>query len=533
MKHYIYIAMLFLIIGILEIPAFAQQYYFNKCYEKQEGSIFNAAALETPTSYLVFSNRYVLINGVIQSSILLRSISKIDGTEIWTKPLIILNEEIDTYFGRQLVLLNEEQFALAGLIYKVYNGERVTNMFLIEADIKGELSCFKEYGELFIHERYDDLAISPDSTYILGGYLFNYEQPEDKGAGIMKLNKDKTKAWEKLYKNPIDTSLIQAALTIYPTSDGGYLFSGFRQKPNAPYITPLTKMYVTKIDSLGNIQNDLTLKDDDEDDAGCGLFPYPNKKDRYLLVGSIGNLGSNYFAEIHEMGIVFWDKKVYIDKVFDISQISFNLDGSFVCKGIYMNENNQTEAWLGKFSKDIELQWQHHYTTNPAHDHYIRGMLPTSDGGYLLTGFNYDELYAWELKVDSLGNTCWFNAPPQWEEATDTQGNIALQSYWAILSNQAYQRNPLVEKGKNNNIDSNIPQQVALNVLPNPATTYIRIDLAGTTLKNWNLYDIQGKCVLNGKTPYISVTALPTGMYLLQVDSQEAHSFRTKVFVKH
>jgi hypothetical protein len=48
-------------------------------------------------------------------------------------------------------------------------------------------------------------------------------------------------------------------------------------------------------------------------------------------------------------------------------------------------------------------------TLDPTKSSYIKDMRPTSDGGYVLAGYQYSSPQtAWVLKIDSLGNTCSF-----------------------------------------------------------------------------------------------------------------------------
>ncbi|MBK8441959.1 MAG: T9SS type A sorting domain-containing protein [Sphingobacteriales bacterium] len=251
--------------------------------------------------------------------------------------------------------------------------------------------------------------------------------------------------------------------------------------------------------------------------------PIPNPDgsaaNTYLLTAQGAySYGKIYFAKIDEQGNLF---DIAIKEVPNVhsfqSAIHFINPTTFVGRGLEKQPffaNSNVQGNLMCFDTDYNLLWRKGYCTNKERDHYTRGMLPTQDGGYLLTGLSM-EGYAWEAKVDSLGNTCWFNKPPQWEEATDPEGN----PYYTAGCDSLHLVPWTV------GIDETFPPlgaQGGVSIAPNPADDVVYIEWNGKEGTNLTIYDMNKKPMMKvrletGNNP-VSIRALPIGIYLLQIE---------------
>ena len=58
-----------------------------------------------------------------------------------------------------------------------------------------------------------------------------------------------------------------------------------------------------------------------------------------------------------------------------------------------------------------------------------------------------------------------------------------------------------------------------IQVFPNPANSYLKVSLGSQPISHIRLYDLQGKLLVTTSKTYLSVTGLPKGVYLLEVEN--------------
>ncbi|MBK8441957.1 MAG: T9SS type A sorting domain-containing protein [Sphingobacteriales bacterium] len=496
-------------------------HFFNHTYKKGNDFTFNAGALETDDAYLIVTNHFSDDTTNI-SGFSLRKINKENGNTIWRKILRDTLRLNTTYYDRELTLTDEGNYILTANT-RHYNNTNKKDVLLMSFDKEGQVLSKSIIGDSATFEMSKCIVnLGNGAGYIVGG---TYEWH----AYLLRLDKNGHKLWQRHYVNPYDSiQQTRTALNVYPTSDKGFIFSGWvtKESPTGGY-DPIFKMYVTKTDSLGNEIWTLYPKgDDDENDGGCGMY---NMGGFYLINARVdrkedNEYGKNYFALISKDGQMGEEVIVNIPQVSAIQgMLHFYPNDGFIGAAVYLNEYKNTEAWLGRFSANFELLWSRRYTTNPQIDHYFRGMLPTQDGGFLLTGLSM-EGYAWELKVDSLGNTCWFNAPPQWEQATDPEGN----TYYTAGCDSLHLVPWTV------GIDETFPTlggQGGVSISPNPADVEAWITLP--QLQKWYLYDLNGRLLLQQAQNRVPTAHLPAGLYMLQIYDKQGNRFTHQLNVVH
>ncbi|MEZ4913700.1 MAG: T9SS type A sorting domain-containing protein [Chitinophagales bacterium] len=112
--------------------------------------------------------------------------------------------------------------------------------------------------------------------------------------------------------------------------------------------------------------------------------------------------------------------------------------------------------------------------------------------------------YAWEIKIDSLGNTCW-------QTGCDS-------TYVEIVGLEE---------------PSGLAEVSAVLVSPNPAQDEVRISLSSEILAYWELYDLQGKLLNRYHTNKTSTTHLAEGIYLVKAYDQTAREYVSKLVIMH
>ena len=74
-----------------------------------------------------------------------------------------------------------------------------------------------------------------------------------------------------------------------------------------------------------------------------------------------------------------------------------------------------------------------------------------------------------------------------------------------------------------------LPVASEINLYPNPAVDYIRIDTS-VEITSWSLFDLSGKSLKSGSDLQIPVIDLPAGFYFLKLDT--ANGSVTKKIIK-
>ncbi|MEZ4913705.1 MAG: T9SS type A sorting domain-containing protein [Chitinophagales bacterium] len=376
------------------------------------------------------------------------------------------------------------------------------NIHLTKYNSVMEVLWEKEYGEDGdIAELPNQLSKTLEGGYIIGGRKFTYG--EGTNPYLIKIDSVGNVEWERVYP----TEIQGAALYVYPTYDGGYIFSGYRGKGN-PF-APYQNCYVTRVDSVGNVVWDKVYQEDTEDilNTGGRAIPIPNTNN-YLLSYKYGKDEKRYqfVGAIDDTGTVLWGKDyqytAYTTSYF--TELYFQSDGGFISAGHQANENNpnRTEPFIMRFNSEGDTLWTKRIAIEPSENQYIRGFLSTSDGGYLLTGLSFDKGYAWEVKIDSLGNTCW-------QTGCDS-------TYVEVVGLEE---------------PSGLAETATVLVSPNPAQDNITISLPKQVIDRWEIANIQGHIVLSGNEGEIVTESLVSGVYIIKVYTTENELYVEKIII--
>jgi hypothetical protein len=293
------------------------------------------------------------------------------------------------------------------------------------------------------YEELTKLCVTRDGGYIAGGFSYSYASGEksqdsrgDDDYWIIKATRNGKIQWEKTFGgNQTDNfkSVIQ-------TNDGGYALIGESSSDisgeKTDYCRGSTDYWLIKLDSMGNIQWDKTY-------GGSGneyidnIVQVPDGS--YILAGSSDSYVSGEKTEDTRGGFDMWVVKVDVNgnKLWDktiggsdqdlCSPVQLTKDGGVMLGGFSgsnksgeKSEDNRgygSDYWVVKLNKNGVIQWDK--TIGGMGDDYCRGMMQTSDGGYLLGGNSNSNISAektanswggydfWIVKLDKKGNKVW------------------------------------------------------------------------------------------------------------------------------
>ncbi|QMU31048.1 T9SS type A sorting domain-containing protein [Adhaeribacter radiodurans] len=296
------------------------------------------------------------------------------------------------------------------------------------------------------------LLITSDGGYLLGG-----TPPFGVGAGysIVKLNSNGTTEWEKDFKSDWSTTVFS---TMVPTQDGGYLLGGYSESgiygDKSEPSRGSSDYWIIKIDSKGNKIWDKTLGGNEWDNL-TAMLATPDGG--FVLGGSSnsdksndksetyrGDFGENqavpsdyWIVKIDAAGNKQWDKTYGGNNRDDLSVIVASPNGGYLLGGTSYSDKSSDKSessrdspnsykgdyWVIKIDAIGKKLWDK--TIGGNQEDYLRAIVPTEDGNYLLGGsstsgvgedksgqyrggnsFGQDGDY-WIVKVDNTGKKMW------------------------------------------------------------------------------------------------------------------------------
>ncbi len=306
----------------------------------------------------------------------------------------------------------------------------------------GELLWVKTFGGSDIDQATDIIEandgnyIIVGSTYSTDGELSGIKTAPDSDYWVVKLSKDGTILWNKVYGGAED----ELATGITKTSDGGYVISGYSRSDNCfPGSNGgFHDYWLLKIDSNGN-------------EMWCQNFGYPGSdqanavietKEGELFVtgyfdvsasegegnedrsinGTTHGVGEYWGIKMDAQGAFFW--KRYFggsnnDRSYDVIQTAdsgFLMIGSSESADFDITDSKGSyDFWVVKVSATGVKEWTKSYGGVEIDVAY--GITATADGNYLIAGDtrsldqdvsqNNGNADMWLIKISPNGNLIW------------------------------------------------------------------------------------------------------------------------------
>jgi hypothetical protein len=253
----------------------------------------------------------------------------------------------------------------------------------------------------------------PDGGYVAIGITRSFGAGGE-DAWILKLDNAGGIQWQNTYGGPRHDGFTD----FQPTSDGGYLVTGFIAIDQDD-----CDAWVVKLDSMGQIQWQKAYGS-----RGFGHFEgfrgvQPTSDGDYLVVGDAYNLvgegwhngggpygDDGWLVKLDSSGQIQWQNAYdgsETERFYDIRILS---DGGYILTGSTRPDGGRADGWIVRLDSSGQIQWQNAYGGSGT-DSFHR-VLPTPDGGYLAagtlqsssTGRGFDQ---WLVKLDSMGQIQW------------------------------------------------------------------------------------------------------------------------------
>jgi hypothetical protein len=322
---------------------------------------------------------------------------------------------------------------------------------------------------------------------------------------VVKLSDSGAIEWQKC----LGGSSSERALSVKPTSDGGYVVVGETQSNDGDVVgnNGDSDLWVVKLNSFGGIEWQNAL-------GGAALdvaSDIVETVDGFVVCGYVGSSNSGdvglnqgffdyWIIKLSQSGNLLWQKNyggTNADYARSIIQTS---DGMFIVAGEAKSNNGDVTgnngiqvAWVVKLNGEGDLIWQK--ALGGADGEGCNSIQQTSDGGYVLAGY-------------------------AWSNNGDVSGNHGEADFWVVKLSQ--ESSPTTQ-----------PNTHPLNLYPNPTTQSITIQIPDIESPlNIQITDLLGRelgrqTIPNGGT--VDIESLPNGVYLVSARTESGEVFLGRV----
>lgn len=408
-----------------------------------------------------------------------------------------------------------------------------------------------------------------DGGYIVGGETNSKDgditiNHGESDCWIVKLNTTGTIQWQKTFGG----SLVDVALIIQQTTDGGYILAGYTNSTDGDVTANHGGFdyWILKLDAIGTIQWKKTFGGTNQDFA---TSIQETAEGGYIVIGSSNsydgdvdiNLGSYDFwvVKLDTTGTIQWKKSLggtYSDEAQSIRQTA---DGGYIvigntgsADGDVTGYNGNYDYWVVKLNPTGTIEWQK--ALGGFNDDVPTSVQQTSDGGYIVAGWTYSidgdvKRNNWDYNYDGynyLGNDYWIvkltsTGTMQWQTTLGGTGDddafSILQTidggYVVAGMSSSTDANFFENNGKHDYwivkleadlLSTSSFQKEHIVIYPNPAKSTLNIQFPDDVLiDKIIIIDLTGRVILEQtkNITQINTEGLASGMYLIQAISGE------------
>jgi hypothetical protein len=300
------------------------------------------------------NNGYILggTNALNQNRLLLFKYNN-EGDTVWTKTFPDDSIHYPFITGIQAKEAHDGGFVLIGQV-QIGSHYNIDRFILLKTDSLGNEQWLKDYGLPNTVNRGENIILTPDGGYLLGGSTF-YNKYDGL---IIKIDSAGNQQWQKVIGGPNNDGPARIALA----KDSNYV------------VATTYSVY---------------------DDMGS-----PDSKIRIQKFDTAGN--------------IIWDKQYCKPQAErKLNSIKTLSDGGFIVCGDAFSDTviSYHRGYLMRFDENGDSLWYRQYKnySEPIMLHELFDVIQTSDGGFAACGDINDDYYnvfydIWLLKTDSLGN---------------------------------------------------------------------------------------------------------------------------------
>lgn len=483
------INLLFLLIFIFNYSVNSQS-TFQKAFGGT-GSDYGRTAIRTSDNGFLIVGTIINYTPIISNDIYLIKLDSLCDT-IWTKMVGDIGSE---------QILSAQQTNDGGYIFagNINMGAGYGDAYMLKTDSLGMPMWAKAYGGT-----YSDDAYSVQQTFDGGFIMCGRKTTYTGGSGDINVYLIKTDGagnviWSKTY----GTTDVDMGVYCHELSNGGYVVFG-----NTHYND--NDILVIRTDMNGDTLWTKAYGRIGKADAITDVYTTANEE--FILVGMtegiVTNAGDAYMIKLNNNGDTLWTKIFSGVNQEILSSVHQTSDGGMIITGSSYNfnpGNSVNDIFLIKTDSLANPNWIINYNSGGSEN--SDNVLPTNDGGYLITGSHLALGAApndWNLlltKTDSLGTSGCNDSIITFTELSSSTliGNVNLDiSSGCITTNLPINSsaggvvNDICNTLGVNSIENKIP----FSIIPNPSNGSFEIKFENEiNIEKLEIYDLSGASI--------------------------------------
>jgi len=297
------------------------------------------------------------------------------GKTVWFKTF---GTDRDPDGGSDVIVANDGNYVVLGNT-ESYGAGRI-DFYLLKLDPNGNLIWSKTYGGQYDESASEVLQTSDGGFIMCGNTKLSASGSRD--AYIVRVDAQGNQLWAKNYGGAGG----ETASGIIETSDGGYIFSGSTTSNG----TDDFQLWIVKIDANGNEVWSKTHGGAEWEEAASIS---PTSDGGYILSGYTLSKGAGakdaYLIKVNATGDVIWDKvfgDIHADEFRDAKETP---DGGFIAVGysitFFSQQNQYRDLFIVKTNSSGDLVWSKLIGSNKNEG--ASSVRITTDGGFVISGF--------------------------------------------------------------------------------------------------------------------------------------------------
>lgn len=376
-----------------------------------------------------------------------------------------------------------------------FNHSLNNDCWVIKLDISGNIVWEKTYGGTD-RDFGIDIKQTSDNGYVIAGTTYSIDgdiTTSNLGNGdcwIIKINSQGDLEWQKT----IGTPAKEAGQAILQADNGDYLFLGVTELPDSEYHND-NDILLVRLSESGNIQWQKTFGGPRNDQPGS---LYRIQDNGYIICGltdvSEGDFNADaWVIKIDEAGIIEW-QRTYGGSGFDIAnKIRQTADDGYIIAGNTMSPDGDVtgwhdpdeaymDYWILKINTTGDIQWEKAFGSFDVD--LATDIRETEDGGYVVVG----------------------GAMSPGGDVEQHFGSLSNLDYWIFKISPDMSTPDFAEN--------------AVVVYPNPAKSFLNVQLKNELIQTITIRDIAGKYILDTTAVTIDINSLDNGIYILEISSK-------------
>jgi uncharacterized delta-60 repeat protein len=255
-------------------------------------------------------------------------------------------------WGRSVAQTSDGGYIVTGATYIIF-GAGDYDLFLVKFNSSGDLTWAKTVGGTY-EDRGNSVALTSDGGYVVTGTTDGF------GAGgddlfLCKFNSSGDLTWSKTAGG----TFYERGRSVAQTSDGGYIVTG----ETWSFGTGGSDLFLAKFNSSGDLTWAKTVGGTSNDRGNSVALTYDGG---YVVTGATGSFGDSsdiFLVKFNSSGDLTWAKTVggaRDDTGYSVIPTS---DGGYIVTGMTEIYGTSCDIFLGKFSSSGEI-WDCHYVAD-------------------------------------------------------------------------------------------------------------------------------------------------------------------------